>query len=156
MAVLRSTRLWATSIFPSAQIVQTLPDGTDRPRPAELSSGAPRAATTVFTCPAGKRAIIRTMQTTLNQSLPNTAGNGHSFQMILRVSGGPALNVRWFWWWEFFPPTSDNPNYWAHQILEDTWNGQLVMNPGDSIEMANLTPITLQQQATGALVDLPA
>lgn len=128
MAVLRASRLYATTIFPSAR---------DLPQP--------RAETEVYVVPAGYRAIVRTMVTVLNQIPPT--GTDPYFQVILFLAAGGGLNVRWHQWLE----TTGTTSRWRP---EDTWNGQLVLEAGDRLTVFNSAPIAIQQSAHGHLLPI--
>lgn len=145
MAVLRATQLFVYKCSPTRRDVPVPvpPIGSPRPDAPEL-----QAAETVYTVPAGKRAIIRSFMATLGNVPPTGTEPNYWVQL-----SGPGLAstyyVHWFWFVDH-----------AHQIgvwrLHDTWSPMLVMNEGQQLHVTNLSPQFLSIVAGGHLLNMPA
>lgn len=138
MGVIRASRLWAWVVSPNA-LAGTLPAGT--------IEEDPRAPLSIYTCPGGYKAIVRTMTHTLKAIPP--AGSQPTFSVYLRPAGvGLDIQVHYFWWVEHFGTTEDR---WH---LHNLWNGQLVLNAGDAILIHNVSSVSIDSHASGHLLPL--
>lgn len=128
MAVIRAKRLWLTSV-PTGTTGATESDETPEVR-----------STAVYTCPQGKRAIVRSM----------------SFIHEADPVGGTEPIVRVF----VQPPASPETLVWRFTFLERTeayatllrsayWNMQLVLHAGDLLRIAHTGPAGLAVQGSG-------
>lgn len=140
MAVLRTQFLFAAQLPPSSKVALRpsktgIPDDVADPR--ELTYQ------TVYTCPSGKRAIMRTLTGVLVNATP---GYEPVYYVDHYTPQGPT-RVHWFW----FVNHLANVAQWQ---LSDTWNAQVVLNAGETLMVANLSVALLFVEGSGALVDV--
>lgn len=130
VAVIRAKRLWSFQVLSGLEeeLNPTSLSDTATPELATLPS-TPRALQ-VYTVPAGKRAIIRSITTCLETSPAggaeptgdyylNLPTNPHTQVMLLRV---------WF---------VDHTTQLAVPVITHVWNGQAVLHAGEGITLAH-------------------
>lgn len=111
MALLRTKRLAAGQIDPGL--------AARLPRPSALLSARIGGAATVYTCPAGFRGVIRSMDFVgIDLTTPEPGPTNFHVAVELRLAAG-GLGEPYF---GFF-----NGEYWLG------WRGHLVMHPGDAL-----------------------
>lgn len=122
MAVIRANRLWAARVGP------------------EFSRGDGRMST-LYTAPAGYRAIIRGVTATIN-SPPE--GSNPCYVLYLTPAGQATIVLRWI----FFsvPGTGEAADRY---LFADSWNPMVVLHSGDRIECANMTSAMLDVTGSG-------
>lgn len=120
MAVLRANRLWTAALPPALTRPVVLPS----PDPKEPEAGGLASATYVYTCPTGKRAIIRTLTTVL-QNIPPSSEEP-TVKYYIHDPAGWGWAFHYFW----FVDHSKDIGVW---ILESNWSGQMVLNAGDKV-----------------------
>lgn len=120
MAVIRSARLWASA----------LGEGADA---------------TLFTCPNGYKAILRSCQAVMTPYPSTTAGPVVFFH--LHASGVDAQ-----WWLPVFMDFGVGGYEMA--VEWRSWEGQLVLQAGDSISVTNNTQGGLHSVGSGALLPI--
>lgn len=131
MAVIRAKRLWLANLPPTTASTKPVPT---------IDSGGPRTIKKVYTCPPGKRAIIRTITCALT-AVP-AAGNEPTYQVVVYSSTFGWCLIHYFW----FVDHSQEIAVWK---LDDTWNGQLVLHAGDYIELRSQCPVQLDSSGSG-------
>lgn len=135
MAVIRAKRLWLMdSLGPTVGAVPV----TEVDEHGLIEE---RASTTLYTVPAGKRAILRHASFTLTA----TPAGGAEPTMNLKLRDAVTnknLIVYWFW----FVEHGSNIAVWR---LWTGWNGQLVMHAGDIISLSHTFAGTLHTSGSG-------
>lgn len=151
MAVIRAKLLWATAVQPYSQLVQNaavIPGGVtgDPPDRFAAPDQIPQtpeglAGTKVlYTVPAGKRAIIRGMNTAQYSQPPG--GEEPVFRLYLFPPGQGGVLVRHFWWVRHLDAVAE----WK---LEDNWTGTIVLHAGWRVEMQNSSTVDIHTQGSG-------
>lgn len=121
MAVIRAKRLFSAYIDPGT----LLDEIEDLPAPQPTLPPQARASL-VYTVPAGKRAIIRSMTFALDR-LP-AAGQYPSMACWLTPAGSIEHCVFWFWFYQRIEGA-------GYVLPYGWWNGQLVLHAGDQISV---------------------
>lgn len=145
MAVIRSANLWGRACPPTLR-VEDLPAsqvGEPLQRPA-LRPGEPRGQH-LYTVPAGKRAIIRSLDTNLGAIPP--AGQEPTFR-IWMFAGSAVISIRFCWW-------VDHGAQIAYWKTEDNWYGMIVLLAGWHLEMENLSTVTIYSNGSGHVLNEP-
>lgn len=133
MAVIRAKRLWVLTLAGARDVPVELPTLGDIPETYFTQAD-------LYTVPAGKRAIVRTSSTTLGGVPPG--GTEPTSYLILRRAGGFEDAIRWAWY-------VDHHSGVANWVLNDVWNGQIVMHAGDTMVGRNLTGVPLTFHGSG-------
>lgn len=155
MAVIRATQLFvykcapnaALDVLPAREPDPVLGDETRNsgvpgllPQPPD-----PRVYETVYTVPAGKRAILRSFQATLGAIPASTELEPNYW---VQISGGAlpgTYYVHWFW---FVDHTGSQP-LWQ---LTDSWEPMLVMHAGQRLAVQNVSTQFLSVIGSGHLL----
>lgn len=130
MAIIRSKRLFIRTIGPAA--AGTLQAST----PGVPDHLDPKAWTDVYTCPPGKRAILRSMQATLDSTPPGTE------PVYVVVVWPYGTTVHWYWF-------VDHGSQIAVWRIHETWSPMLVLHSGDILSVANASIVNLHVSGSG-------
>lgn len=135
MAVLRTQSLWRASVAPAAAS-----------SPAFTLDGRAYNAEAVFTCPPGKRAILR-----YASFCPISSGDPERPHMMLSLLGGlPETSYTFFWkTCERFLLTADAS--WSGHL---EWDGQVVADEGWQFWVSHSSVYDVMSTGSGALVDV--
>ena len=139
MAVLRAHKLWMFNI--AAAPAQDLPADPMNAPPD------PQSAAGVYSCPAGKRAIVRCITHVPSSSLP--PGAQASLVMSVISVANQTLPFHRFWW-----QLDTGTGY--RFLAEDLWRGMLVLDAGEQVFINNYGTHSIVTHGSGMEMPLPA
>lgn len=128
MAVIRASKLWLTEIPPSSV------DGFDNPEENAVR-------TEVYTCPPGKKTIVRTATFILTSV--TAAGQEPVVLLVHQPAGSTGwYYTYWFWFIEHLPNL-------ANWRLMGQFSGQIVLNAGDKLAVENRSTVYMHTAGHG-------
>lgn len=136
MAVLRANALWYASVPANARVT---------PLPWEEETPEVRVTQTVFTCPVGKRGILRGMTTVPSTGLGGNDDASHVYSVVTLGDGMEYAFHRHWWKSETGLPYKF--------VATDHWYGMLVIQPNCAIRLWNNGTHVLTSTGSGMFVD---
>lgn len=137
MAIIRAKQLWCGRAGPSLNTLPAAAPGEETRLPGGLN---PRVSTVFYTCPPGKRAIIRSFSVVLLNQPPT--GEQSVAKLLLSPTPGSWYIVQWNWFVEHTQATA----VWR---FDWEWNGQMVLHAGQAVALENVSTVMMDTQGSG-------
>lgn len=131
MAVIRAKRLWAALCPESSGAITGDAVAADLTVPGKSGDvREPGSQLVVYTCPSGKRAIIRTMTF-------YSAEMADGYYAAKLVTGAGFFYIHCGWWHKMGDGVNAIQTHWH---ASEVWSGQLVLHSGDSMVLESTVP----------------